>query len=149
MGGNNGFVYNKTTYDLTLLGLIRGSNIHTNTISQSTKLGQLTGFFEDETTQRNNSFIGYQAGRYIYTGSGNTFIGSFSGSKQAGGSSNNTFIGYLSGGKGDSSKASNRAKPVRAVPCCWINWLKAGCAVVSKAWNRVSSAARLVAQTVV
>lgn len=96
LGGNNGFVYNKDTYDLTILGLIRGSNIRTNPTTSSTKIGINAGISESEITSAlHNVFIGYASGNLNVGGSNNTFVGNRSGHSNL--SNFNTFIGGESG----------------------------------------------------
>jgi len=108
-GTLTGWLYG-TTIDIT--GKITASNIETNNVSYTTRLGVGSGHNEDETGERRNIFIGYNAGYSTSTATDNIFIGLQSAIMNSIGSQNifigratgwsndgnsNVFIGYQSG----------------------------------------------------
>lgn len=97
-GGDSGLVFNKTTNDLTCLGLIAASNIRTNTTSLSTRVGYEAGLNEDEAAVRYNTLLGYSAGKTLTTGIANTLVGYLAGTNANNTSSGaNTCVGFQSG----------------------------------------------------
>jgi len=96
LGGDSGLVFNKSTNNLTSLGVIKGSNIETNATTFSSKLGISAGFTENQGAARYNTFVGYESGYLTSTGSENTFSGYQAGYTNSTGT-NNTAIGYKAG----------------------------------------------------
>lgn len=88
--GNVGINNASPSYKLDVGGLIGGSNIETNTNSLSTKLGFEAGLNENESAERNNTLLGYKAGRALTTQKNNTIVGSSAGLTSTG-SANSIF----------------------------------------------------------
>lgn len=91
-----GIFKSSPSYTLDVAGLIAGTNLKTNTTTQTTKVGYQAGNDENETALRNNTFIGYAAGKSNTTATSNTFVGAYAGNSQTT-NGLNTCVGYEAG----------------------------------------------------